>query len=176
MTGSATVPYELRPLRPDDPYELAAVLALNNDAVPAVNALDEARLRALVGLAVHAEVVVDTATGGLAGFVIVLPAGTAYESVLYGWFAQRYERFLYLDRIVVAPAFRRRGAGWFVYDGVEELARAEGRLLCEVNLDPPNPDSQAFHAARGYVEVGRYAILGGGSGDKLCRMLAKELG
>lgn len=170
--------YRLRPIRLDDPVEVDTAVALNNAAVPAVNGLNADRLRELAGIAAYADVVEDSA-GALAGVVLVLPAGAAYDSALYGWFAQRYDAFLYLDRIVVHPAHRRQGVGRLVYDTMEDRARSAGRLLCEVNLDPPNPSSLAFHADRGYVEVGRctlpYQGPNGAIADKVCQMLAKEL-
>lgn len=169
-------PYELRPLRVDEPAELAAVLSLNNAAVPAVSSLTEPRLRHLADIAEHAEVVVTDA-GRLAGFVVVLPAGAPYDSELFGWFARRYDQYLYLDRIVVHPDFHRQGVGRLVYDQMERRAQPAERLLCEVNLDPPNPDSQAFHTARGFVEVGRVRLPGDadtGSVAKQCQMLVKD--
>ena len=166
--------YRLRPLRVDDDAELTTVLAMNNDAVPAVNSLTPERLRELAIMARHADVVLDDSDTVL-GLVVVLPHGAPYGSPLYGWFAERFARYLYLDRIVVDPAVRRRGIGAFVYDQMEQRARAEGRLVCEVNLRPPNPGSQAFHAGRGYVEVGRAVVPGEGPGDKECQMLVKEL-
>lgn len=166
--------YRLRPLRVDDDAELAAVLALNNDAVPAVNSLTSERLRELASMARHADVVLDESDAVL-GLVVVLPRGAAYASPLYAWFTERFASYLYLDRIVVDPAVRRHGVGAFVYDQMEQRARPDGRLVCEVNLRPPNPVSLAFHAARGYVEVGRAVVPGEGSSDKECQMLVKEL-
>jgi len=171
--------YRLRPIRSDDQAEVDTAVALNNGAVPAVNQLSAGRLRELAGLATYAEVVEDDA-GTLAGLVLVLPAGAAYDSALYAWFGQRYAGFLYLDRIVVDPAHRRRGVGRLVYDTMEQRALTAGRLLCEVNLDPPNPESLAFHAARGFTEVGRctlpYQRPDGSVSEKVCQMLARELG
>jgi predicted GNAT superfamily acetyltransferase len=42
-------------------------------------------------------------------------------------------------------------------------ARAAGheRIVCEVNSDPPNPASEAFHKALGFAPVGE-ALLGNG--------------
>jgi predicted GNAT superfamily acetyltransferase len=45
------------------------------------------------------------------------------------------------------------------------------RMVCEVNVLPPNPASLAFHRSRGYVEVGR---LTHGQG-KVVALLSKEL-
>jgi predicted GNAT superfamily acetyltransferase len=55
----------------------------------------------------------------------------------------------------VDPAQRRRGVAAAVYAEVEELAASYGRMALEVNIDPPNEPSLAFHRRRGYVEVGR---------------------
>jgi predicted GNAT superfamily acetyltransferase len=45
-------------------------------------------------------------------------------------------------------------------------------MVCEVNLEPRNDVSLAFHAARGYVEVGQLAH----GQEKLVALLSKELG
>ena len=42
-----------------------------------------------------------------------------------------------------------------MYDALEGAARPRGRMLLEVSSEPPNRASLAFHAARGYREVGR---------------------
>ncbi len=39
----------------------------------------------------------------------------SYDSVNYRWFAERYERFLYVDRVVVAAAQHGRGFGLAQY-------------------------------------------------------------
>ena len=43
------------------------------------------------------------------------------------------------------------------------LARAAGheRVVCEVNADPPNPASDAFHAALGFAEIGATLLPNG---------------
>ena len=65
--------------------------------------------------------------------------------------------------VAVSPDSQGSGVGRRLYDAVVEHARAAGatEVTCEVNLDPPNPDSQAFHAALGFVEVGRQWTHGG---------------
>jgi len=90
-----------------------------------------------------------------AGFVITMPGDSAYDSSNFAWFARRYESFDYLDRIVIHERFRRRGLGALTYDEVEARTAQRARLLAlEVNSDPPNPGSIAFHASRGYEQVG----------------------
>jgi hypothetical protein len=127
------------------------------------------RLRQLLGWAAYPRIVEDD--GEAVAFVLTFAAGSAYDSKYFGWFADRYDAFLYLDRIVVAEGRRRQGIGRFVYDAMEELAVPLGRLVCEVNLEPRNDASIAFHDARGYVEVGK---LADGTG-RVTSMLAKDL-
>lgn len=131
----------------------AAVLALNNAHEPHVNALDPEAFRRLVAFAAHFTIAEDD--DGLLGVVLCVPAGTAYWSENYRWFSARYDDFLYLDRVVVAPRARRRGVGRALYDDLHRRAAGRWpRVALEVNLRPPNPDSIAFHEAMGYERVG----------------------
>ena len=75
------------------------------------------------------------------------------------WFAERYGRFLYIDRIVIDRTFGRRGVGNALYSDLIQFAATQGwsMLCCEINVSPPNPVSHAFHAGFGFHEVGRSA-------------------
>jgi predicted GNAT superfamily acetyltransferase len=155
-------------LRPLHDTDIPSVLALNERNVEALAPMDEPRLHELRGLAERFDVLEHEGT--FAGFVITLPAGTSYDSENYRWFSERYEDFSYLDRIVLHEDTRRRGLGTFVYDEVETAAKARGRLMLEVNLVPRNDASLAFHAQRGYVEVGQI-----GDHQHLVSLMEKEL-
>ena len=155
-------------LRPIVDADLADVLALNHRHVELLSPLDEPRLRALLQEAETAAVIeVD---GSAAGFVVTFGAGSAYDGENFAWFARHFDDFCYLDRVVLHEDFRRRGLATRVYD---ELEATCGRpvFTLEVNLDPPNEPSLAFHRARGFVEVGQRV-----SGGHLVSMLAKTLG
>jgi predicted GNAT superfamily acetyltransferase len=130
-----------------------AVLALNEASVRELSPLDETRLQYILELA-HAAVVVDR-EGEVAAFAIAIAPDTPYDSANYRWFAERYERFLYLDRIAVGAAHRRDGLGALLYDAMEEAARPFGQMVCDVNVKPRNDASLGFHAARGYEDIGR---------------------
>jgi predicted GNAT superfamily acetyltransferase len=130
------------------------VLALNQANLDAVSAMDEDRLGQLRGWADRFDVIEED--GELAGFVVTFAPGSPYDSVNYRWFAERHAAdFYYLDRVVFAERFRRRGLGGFAYDELERVAAKYGRMTLEVNLVPRNDASLAFHARRGYDEVGR---------------------
>jgi uncharacterized protein len=146
-------------LRPITDEDVPAVLDLNHRHVELLSPMDDARLVLLRGWASRADVIV--CDGKVAGFVLVFSPGTDYDSENYRWFSQRYGAdFDYLDRIVIDDAFRRRGLASAVYDAVEASAGARGRLVLEVNLDPPNEPSLAFHRARGYREVHQLGATG----------------
>src|SRR3954454_18862887 len=139
----------LRPITPDDH---ADVVALNDRHVHLTAPMDEARLAELVAAAEHADVI--EVEGQFAGFVVTFAPGAAYDGVHFTWFAERYDDYCYLDRIVIHEDFQRRGLGSRVYD---ELEGSCGRpvFALEVNLDPPNEPSLAFHRGREFTEVGQ---------------------
>ncbi|MFD1824718.1 MULTISPECIES: GNAT family N-acetyltransferase [Mumia] len=153
--------------------DLDAVLALNQSAIDGVGALTADRLREIVGYADQSVVSTD-ADGVLTGFALTLPPGTPYDSINYQWYKDEYDAqdYAYLDRVVVAPDFRRRGVGTLLYNVLEERARARELVALEVYVDPPNEPSLAFHRARGYTEVGR---LDHPNGKKVA-MLVKRVG
>ncbi|HTZ86899.1 MAG TPA: GNAT family N-acetyltransferase [Solirubrobacteraceae bacterium] len=147
----------------------SAVLMLNQASVQELSPLDEQRLAFILELA-HRSFVAEN-EGQVAAFAIAVAPGTAYDSANYHWFAERYESFLYLDRIAVDAAHRRRGLGALLYDAMEQAALPFGRMVCDVNVKPRNDASLAFHAARGYEDIGRLQ-----HGDvKTVALMRKEL-
>ncbi|MDP3892057.1 GNAT family N-acetyltransferase [Nocardioides sp.] len=155
-------------LRPITPADHSFVLELNERNVELLAPMDESRLLQLIGWTDRADlVVVDDSP---AGFVLTFAAGTAYDSENYRWFTERFGGdFYYLDRIVLDERFRRMGLGAFVYDALEERAASYSRMVLEVNSEPPNLPSLAFHERRGYVAVGEL-------GDaKRVRLMSLEL-
>lgn len=162
MTTTTGPPGAAPVLRDARPADLAAVLELNEAWVPHVGRLDEPRLAGLVARAELALVAVGE-QDALAGFVIALGPGVDYDSPNYRWFSGRHDRFTYVDRVAVSAAQRGHGLGRRLYRAVAGHAAAVGSpVVCaEVNLEPPNPDSSAFHAAMGFVPVGTQWTSGG---------------
>jgi len=98
--------------------------------------------------------------GRVIAFVLAFREGANYDSVNYRWFAERYQTFLYVDRVVVSARCQGKGLGRILYSAVFEQARANGVPLvtCEFDVDPPNPVSERFHASFGFKEVGRQQV------------------
>jgi len=148
-------------IRPACADDFEAILRLNSEAVTATSPLDEAGLARLDGHAVfHRVAEVD---GTVGAFLIAIREGAGYDSVNYRWFMDAYERFLYVDRIVVAAEYRRAGLGAALYDDLFGFARQvdEPLVTCEINIEPPNDASHRFHARRGFAEVGTQWVAGG---------------
>ena len=108
-------------------HELDAVLALNNTAGRSILVLDAVQLRYFFD---HADYFrVAEIDGQLAGFLIALRDGGDYSSPNYRWFNEHYPSFVYIDRIVIANAFRRHGLGRIFYCDVNSFAEVRVPLL-----------------------------------------------
>lgn len=110
--------------------------------------------------------------GDADALLLAFDQDAAYDNPNFAWFKARYGRFVYVDRIVVAPAARGRGLATALYLDLFRRAHGHDRVVCEVNADPPNPASDAFHAALGFEAVGS-ALLPGA--DKTVRYFSRSL-
>jgi uncharacterized protein len=135
---------------PIDDASFEDALLLNNAHDEEVGAGTPERFRALLGWSRLALWAPDRA-----GFVIIIGPGQSYDSFNYRWFSERYPRFSYLDRVVVRAEARGKGVGRALYERVFADARGAGFPFVglEVNVDPPNPASDAFHAALGFQSI-----------------------
>lgn len=133
-------------IRDIEAADLPVLLILNNSEAAAVNALTLEELSAQVSVSLSARMTADGS-----GFLVAFGARTPIQGPNHAWFVERGKGFAYIDRIVVAPEARGRGVARSLY---EDLARHGLPLACEVNLDPPNPQGQAFHARLGFEPVG----------------------
>lgn len=143
-------------VRPVATADVTRLLEINQSNVPAVGSVDLDRFEYLVAESSIALVVEQD--GDPVGFCLVLPGDSGYDSVNYRWFAQRYERFAYLDRVAFDATAQGRGLGGLLYGEVERLLRSRDdvdHLALEVNVDPPNEGSLRFHARLGFTEVGQ---------------------
>lgn len=135
-----------------------ALLALNNDHAVELSWADPQRFRDLVAASFLVQRV------GIADALLIAfdETGT-YDSPNFLWFRARYPKFVYVDRVVTAPAARGRGLARKLYEGLIAVALAAGheRLVCEVNSDPPNPASAAFHKSFGFESVGWAQLANG---------------
>lgn len=143
------------------PADFARILQLNSEWEHVTSPLGPASLQHLHDHSAYHRVA--DMNGTIAAFLLAIAPGAPYDSPNYRWFDESGTDFIYIDRIVVARECQRAGLGDALYDDVLGFARQSGaaRLVCEVDIEPPNAASDAFHARRGFVEVGTQVIANG---------------
>lgn len=141
--------------------DFVAVIALNDAEVQQTSPMDAARLQSLVDMSAYRKVA--TVDGRVAAFLLALREGAPYRNDNYDWFASRFPRFLYVDRIVVGARFAGQRVGSRLYDDLFAFARDSDvrTVTCEYNIDPPNPASRAFHDRFGFRELGTQWVAEG---------------
>ncbi len=149
--------------------DASAYLALNLESESLLSPLDEKSLHALIETAYRAWL-----TPERDAMLIALNERSNYDSPNFKWFSQRYERFVYVDRVVVGEYARGRGLARSLYEQLFMQARADGYpVVCaEIYYDPPNPASDAFHESMRFVEIGRAYLA---DRDKSVRYLVRYL-
>jgi predicted GNAT superfamily acetyltransferase len=147
---------------------IPAAGALNNRFAQETSFLPEAEFADLVAGAFLAL----TAPAAEA-FLIAFDQDGEYDSPNFLWFRDRFARFLYIDRVVVDAAAQGQGWGRRLYERLISEAKASGheRIVAEINIQPPNPGSLAFHERLGFSSVGERAL----SMDKVVRYVSLNL-
>lgn len=136
----------------------AELLHVNNASATETSLLTKERFNHLIDIAR-----VATCVPPAAAFLLAFEQSDDYDGGHFLWFRNRFETFLYIDRVVVAHGYRRHGLGRALYADLFRRARELGHttIVCEVNLRPPNPTSDKFHAAHGFAEVGQATFEAG---------------
>jgi len=167
---AADISLALRPVRRED---IPRLVELNNQASPAVPVETDDSMAALLELAGWTAVV-EGSDNQLIGAVITVNNGVDYSSENYRYFEERFDSHLYIDRVFVNEAHRSSGIGQVLYRAVEDEARRQGAsaVTCEVNLEPPNPGSLAFHHREGFRDLDTQATKGGAV---VVQLMAKEI-
>jgi predicted GNAT superfamily acetyltransferase len=147
------------------------ILGLNNEHAVETSSLDLATATYLLAMCFYAKGI----GLGARGFLLALDQDAAYDNFNFQWFRGRFERFVYIDRIIIAKNARGQGLARLMYEDLFAEAKAAGhvRVVCEVNIEPPNEGSLAFHRSMGFVALADVAVKGG---SKRVRYLVKELG
>jgi uncharacterized protein len=139
----------------------AAIVRLNLESEHLLSPLDAQRLVDLAQQAAYHRVV--EAGAEIVAFLLAFREGASYDSPNYRWFAARYERFLYIDRIAVSASHQGRQLGRALYADLFAFARRQGidTIACEFYVAPLNEASHAFHARHGFHEVGTQWVADG---------------
>ena len=134
-------------------HDVASMWSLNEQGLPGTGQVSKQEMADLLNLSALSLGVFREQE--LLGFVICLSPGTSYGSLNYAWFNQRFDAFMYVDRIAVAQQHRDQGIGSMLYEQVIANSDEQGvPVAAEVNSIPPNPGSMRFHERFRFKEVG----------------------
>src|SRR5271154_3809826 len=150
--------------------DASTTLQLNNAHAKETSELDLVRLTTLLDLACYARGIDQ----GKTAFLIALDHTAPYQNPNFAWFKSAYQSFVYIDRIVVAESARGQGIARLLYEDLFAAAHRAGvpGIVCEVNLEPPNPASDAFHLAMGLKKFEKAVLY---DGAKTVNYFAKNL-
>ena len=134
-----------------------------------IRQLSRAGPSALLAKAAYARVI-----GERAAYLIAFDQDADYDSPNFRWFRHRLSRFIYVDRIAVSHAHRGRGLARILYEDLFRHGLRDNHevIVCEVNSEPPNPASDAFHQAMDFTEMGAARLEDRG---KTVRYLRRDL-
>ena len=155
-------------IKPLSNNDVPMMWEINEQGLPGTGQVTQAEMAKLLDLS---EVCLGAYQDGkLAGFVLGLLPKTEYGSLNYAWFNQRYDQFIYVDRIAVAKDSRNCGIGTLLYQQVFDYASQHSiPVTAEVSLKPSNEGSDRFHLRQGFVTVGELD-----HGDKAVTMYIKD--
>lgn len=148
-------------IRPYEKDDTDSIVALNAESEAVLSPMDT---QGLLGMRALASVLwVAEQDDQVVGFLIAFTDGEDYENVNYQWFANRLKKFVYVDRIVVAPQARSQGMGKAFYHKLEEWGVDHGLcwMAAEIDIEPANDGSLRFHEREGFVQVGRQTLSSG---------------
>jgi uncharacterized protein len=150
--------------------DASTTLQLNNAHAKETSELDLTRLNILLGMAWYARGIDQ----GKTAFLIALDHTAPYQNPNFAWFKSAYPSFVYIDRVIVAESARGQGIARLLYEDLFAAAQRAGvpRIVCEVNSEPPNTVSDAFHLAMGFEKVGQAVLY---NGAKTVNYFAKNL-
>jgi uncharacterized protein len=151
-----------------------ALLALNNEHANELSLLSFAELDQILRASFFSATIDDSDA-----LLITFDQCSRYENINFLWFRNHFandsdNKFVYVDRVVTARGARGKGYARALYSELFQRAKSAGhtRIACEVNLDPSNPISDAFHASLNFSELGRASIY---NGAKTVRYLLRDL-
>ena len=143
----------IRTLRTTD---LELIHKWNQSTVPKVNSLtfEEFRLQSVNCTYSYIQCSTDSMP---VGFIFLYDEKTEYDSLNYLYFKSRYQKFLYVDRIIIAGEHQKKGYGQQLYDFIIDTHNPD-IFCCEVNITPPNRQSLSFNHKYGFKEIGQQNV------------------
>ena len=138
---------------PATKFDLDFIFTLNQESLPAVSYLDLKKINYFLKVSSYFKIFqLDNKP---VGFLIGLKPEIDYKSENYIWINQRYNSFIYVDRIIIDANYRNMGLGFYFYNHlIQSFYKIVKNIICEVNIRPYNKQSINFHKKYGFKEIG----------------------
>ena len=137
--------------------DLEFILSLNEDSVPAVSSSNLEMMKHFLLISDYFKVC--KVNREPIGFLTALLPAKDYNSEHYQWFNDKYDSFIYVDRIIFNKSYQNQGYGIVFYDDlINSIKNKSLDIACEINTKPYNKQSINFHKKYGFKEVGRKDI------------------
>lgn len=132
--------------------------SLNNGFASETSVLSVEQLEKMAGAAFCALAITPDV-----GMLIAFDENADYDSENFKYLKSIEKDFIYIDRIIINKQHQGMGIGTGFYETLIEMAQEEGKakLLCEVNIDPENEISIAFHEGMGFEVIGERTLTNG---------------
>ena len=133
--------------------EIELLYEINQQNIPELGSLDSAdHLESLMKISL--KTIVLKYENKIIGFCLLFNEGSSYDSPNYKYFNNKYDKFIYVDRVVVASDFTAKGGGTLMYQDVFNFAKKNKlTVCCEVNEEPVNEVSLKFHKKLDFIKV-----------------------
>tara|TARA_R110002124_G_scaffold183735_6_gene351209 strand:- start:91 stop:570 length:480 start_codon:yes stop_codon:yes gene_type:complete len=148
--------------------DIKEINKLNEAEVPHVTSISEKDWLHLLEIA--SNFVVLEHERNLLGFMVTIRERENYDSFNYQFFDNHFEKFEYVDRIVISKQYQGKGLGRKLYEYLFETNKTNV-VTCEVNVKPENPNSLAFHKKMGFKEKSKMVTNGG---EKVVSLLVRQ--
>ena len=141
-------------IRPAVAQDANAIIGLNSNVVELTSPMDKKRFELLFSQC--ALIIVAERNGAIVGFLMGFDGNCQYDSANFKWFRSRLASFFYVDRVVVSETDRGTGIGKAFYQYIRNWSRDQRieTLAAEMNLEPANAASLAFHRSESFIQVG----------------------
>tara|TARA_B100001250_G_C19690982_1_gene740276 strand:- start:459 stop:947 length:489 start_codon:yes stop_codon:yes gene_type:complete len=137
--------------------DLEFILLLNQNSMPAVSSSNIEMMQHFLKICHYFKIL--KINSQIVGFLNAILPGEDYQSEHYKWFIDKYDSFIYVDRIVLDKTNKNQGYGTLFYnDLINSVKSKKLDIACEINTKPYNKQSIQFHKKYGFSELGRKDI------------------
>lgn len=159
-------------IRKASTLDYKAIVDINDGEVQHTSPMDMERLGELDRLSAYHKVA--EIEGKVVAFLLAMREDCPYSNKNYNWFSSHYNKFFYIDRVVVDSKYFGLKIATMLYQDIFNHARSHGVtvITCEYNMIPPNEPSRIFHNKFGFEEVGTHWVS---RGDKKVSLQAAQM-